>query len=78
VIFNDREKNIVAIPASLPLPRLISESLTLFSGKAPVRKFIEIEGIRTWFVIYENLPHIMAYNTFLKVGQKTKETIIKL
>jgi hypothetical protein len=52
--------------------------LTLFSGKAPVRKFIEIEGIRTWFVIYENLPHIMAYNTFLKVGQKTKETIIKL
>ena len=78
VIFNDRKKNIVAIPATLPLPRLISEAMTLFSGKAPMRKFIEIEGVRTWFIIYENLPHVMVYNTFLKVGQKMKETLIAL
>jgi len=78
VIFNDRKKNFVAIPATLPLPRLISEAMTLFSGKAPMRKYIEIEGIKTWFIIYENLPHIMAYNTFLKVGQKMKETSIEL
>ncbi len=78
VIFNDRDKNIVAIPASLPLPRLISEAMTLFSGKAPMRKYIEIEEIKTWFIIYENLPHIMAYNSFLKVGQKMTETSIEL
>lgn len=78
VIFNDRDKNIVAIPASLPLPRLISEAMTLFSGKAPKRLFLEIEGIKTWFNIYENIPPIFASNYFKKVGQTKKELTINL
>ena len=78
VIFNDREKNIIAIPAALPLPRLISEAMTLFSGKAPKRLFLEIEGIKTWFNIYENIPPIFASNYFLKVGQSKKELAIKI
>ncbi len=78
VIFNDREKDIVAIPATLPLPRLISEAITLFSGKAPKRLFLEIDGINTWFNIYQNIPPIFASNYFKKVGQTKKETIINL
>ena len=78
VIFNDRDKNIVAIPASLPLPRLISEAMTLFSGKAPRRLSLEIEGVKTWFNIYENIPPIFASNYFKKVGQKVKELKINL
>tara|TARA_R110002050_G_scaffold85135_1_gene181721 strand:+ start:339 stop:3185 length:2847 start_codon:yes stop_codon:yes gene_type:complete len=78
VIFNDRGKNIVAIPAALPLPRLISEAMTLFSGKAPKRLFLEIQGIKTWFNIYENIPPIFASNYFRKVGQTKKELTINL
>ncbi len=78
VIFNDRKKNIVAIPASLPLPRLISEAMTLFSGKAPKRLFMEIGGIKTWFNIYENIPSIFASNYFKKVGQTKQELTINL
>ncbi len=78
VIFNDREKNIVAIPATLPLPRIINQAMTLYSGKAPLRKFATIEGLKTWFNIYKNLPHVIAYNTFLKVGQRMKETSIEI
>lgn len=78
MIFNDREKNIVAIPAALPLPRLISEAMTLFSGKAPKRLFLEIEEIKTWFNIYENIPPIFASNYFRKVGQTKKELTINL
>jgi len=78
VIFNDREKNIVAIPGGLPLPRLISEAMTLFSGKAPKNLFLEIEGTKTWFNIYENIPPIFASNYFKKVGQTKKEITINL
>ena len=78
VIFNDRDKNIVAIPASLPLPRLISEAMTLFSGKAPKSLFIEIKGIKTWFNIYDNIPPIFASNYFMKVGQTKQELTINL
>ena len=78
VIYNDRFKNVVAVPASLPLPRLISEAMTLFSGKAPKRLFLKIEGVRTWFSIYENIPPIFASNYFKKVGQKVKELKINL
>lgn len=76
VIFNDREKNIIAIPDSLPLPRLISKAMTLFSGKAPKRLKLEINGIITWWNIFENIPHIFANNYFKKVGQEVIETHI--
>lgn len=78
VIFNDRGKNIIAIPSALPLPRLLSEAMTLFSGKAPPRLFLEIQGINTWFNIYENIPPIFASNYFKKVGQTVKEQTINL
>ena len=78
VIFNDRERNIIAIPASIPLPRLISEAMTLFSGKAPRRLYLEIEEIKTWFNVYENIPPIFASNYFKKVGQKKQERTINL
>lgn len=78
VIFNDRKKNIIAIPATLPLPRLISEAMTLFSGKAPKRKLLEIEGYKTWFNVFENIPPVFGYNYFMKVGQKQKEITISI
>lgn len=78
VIFNDRDKKIIVVPATLPLPRLISEAMTLFSGKAPKNKKLNINGLHTWFNVYENIPHIFAYNYFRKVGQTIQETKIDL
>ncbi|WP_228851266.1 hypothetical protein [Aegicerativicinus sediminis] len=73
VFFNDRELNMVAIPSSLPLPRLLSEALLLYSGKAPKRKLMNFDGQVRWYNIYSNIPHPAAYNTCLKVGQKLQE-----
>jgi hypothetical protein len=73
VIVNDRKKAIIAIPASLPLPRLISEAMTLFSGEAPSRERHNINNYNGWYSIYKNVPHIFAYNFFKKVGQNIIE-----
>lgn len=78
IIFNDIEKNLVVIPASLPLPRLISEAMTLFSGKAPKRLKFAMKGMSIWWNVFENIPHIFASNYFKKVGQTIIETEIKL
>lgn len=79
VIFYNRNQKNVAVPAALPLPRLISKSIILCSGKAPKRRLLEIEGIKTWFNIYENIFSIFSYN-FLKekLNQTQIETKIEL
>ena len=73
VIFYDEKKELLAVPVSLPLPRLLAQSMTLCSGKAPCRQKLELGGLNTWFNLYENVPSIFAYNKFQKVGQNKKE-----
>lgn len=77
VILNERTEhdfNRIAVPATLPLPRLIAESMTLFSGRAPKRMKFEVFGRLRWYNIYENIPHIFAFNYFRLVGQQLVET----
>jgi len=76
VIFIDKDRNLLAIPVSTPLPMLLSEAMTLLSGMAPKQLFLNIDGIRAWYTLYENIPPLLAYNYFLKIGQKQKETSI--
>lgn len=70
VIFYDSSKQIVAVPASLPLPRLFAESVALLSGRAPLTKYLNLEGQRLWYVLIENVPSIFIQNFFMKLGQK--------
>jgi hypothetical protein len=66
VILYDREKEKVAIPHELPLPRLLSESIVLLSGLAPVYANIEGRAYR----VFENIPSIFIQNLFDKLKQK--------
>ncbi|WP_276980016.1 hypothetical protein [Flavobacterium filum] len=71
VIRFDENKNKVAIPASLPLPRLLAESITLLSGTAPETKKIYLDSCNYyWFNIYENIPDIFIKNLFQKLNQE--------
>lgn len=63
ILFGDKK---VAIPVSVPLPRLLSEAIMLLSGLAP--DFKEINGKR--YRVYENVNGIFTQNLFrLKLGQ---------
>lgn len=66
VILFDGNRNRVAIPWEVPLPRLLSESIILLSGLAP--DFREIEG--RFYRVYENIPGIFTENLFRKLGQQ--------
>ena len=78
IIYNDRNKELIAIPAATPLPRLIAEAMTLFSGRAPSQRFLSIGEHKTWFNLYYNIPHVFAYNVFKKIGQTINEIEINL
>lgn len=80
VIFTDSKNTskIIAVPSTTPLPRLISEALTLFSGKAPARVFLKLGDIKATFSIYKNVPNIFASNCFRKIGQELIRTDIEL
>lgn len=76
VICVDYSNNLTAVPSSVPLPRLIEESMTLFHGTAPRRRWLTLNGLETYYNIYENIPQIFAKNYFKKVGQNPFETQI--
>jgi hypothetical protein len=68
ILYNSSYKK-VAIPTSLPLPRLLAESIMLLSGFAPEYAFIKGRSYR----IYENIPSILIQNLFKKLGQQTND-----
>jgi hypothetical protein len=68
VIFRDKN-GLTAIPSGLPLPRLISEALMLCSGKIHDHKYLEVNGMKTIFNIYDNVIGYMVHNEFSKIGQ---------
>lgn len=69
VVFRD-ENGITAIPAGMPLPRLISEAFMLCSGRIPEQKYLEMNGIYTIFSLYRNVIKIMLDNEFSRIGQE--------
>jgi hypothetical protein len=72
VILIDSEKNKVAIPIDLPLPRLLAESIMLLSGFAPDFRVFEGKKYR----IFENIPSIFTTNLFSILGQTPINTIL--
>lgn len=78
IFYNDRNKQMVAIPATIPLPRILSEAFVLYSGRGPRRLKMNLNGSNKWYNIYENIPHIEAHNTCLKVGQNIQETTFNI
>ncbi|WAC41070.1 hypothetical protein [Pedobacter sp. SL55] len=72
-ILFDSTSQKVAIPVSMPLPRLLSEAIMLLSGKAP--DFKEINGKK--YRVYENIIGIFTQNLFkLKLGQTAINTTL--
>lgn len=67
VILYDNSKRKVAVPVDVPLPGLLSESIMLLSGLAPVYSFINEMSYR----LYENIDSIFIKNLFDKLNQKT-------
>ncbi|MBV6426340.1 MAG: hypothetical protein KIPDCIKN_00852 [Haliscomenobacter sp.] len=72
VIFRDNN-DMTAIPTGTPLPRLISESLMLCSGRIPTTKDLELDSIRTNFFLFGNVVKIMLDNEFCRIGQNPIE-----
>lgn len=72
-ILFDSTSQKVAIPVSMPLPRLLSEAIMLLSGKAP--DFKDIDGKK--YRVYENVIGIFTQNLFrLKLGQTAINTTL--
>ncbi len=58
------QANNLAIPASLPLPKLISRIILQLSGKAPEFKLMNLKGKSVWYNIYRNVPSQFTENFF--------------
>lgn len=56
--------NILAIPASLPLPKLYSRIILQISGEIPEFKQLNIKGKNVWYNIYRNVPSLFTQNFF--------------
>jgi len=69
----------LAIPASLPLPKLVARMMMQLSGEAPEFKQLDLKGKRVWYNVYRNVPDIFLWNffqDFFKIRiDKTLETI---
>lgn len=57
-------QNNLAIPASLPLPKLISRIILQLSGEAPDFKEMDLKGKKVWYNVYRNVPSIFIENFF--------------
>lgn len=56
--------NSIAIPASLPLPKLIARLMMQFSGEAPEFKQLNLKGKNVWYNVYRNVPSLFTQNFF--------------
>lgn len=56
--------NNLAIPASLPLPKLFSRIILHLSGEAPDFRQMNLKGKNVWYNVYRNIPSIFTENFF--------------
>ncbi|MEO8150417.1 MAG: hypothetical protein ABI723_22490 [Bacteroidia bacterium] len=54
----------LAIPASLPLPKLFSRLIMQLSGEAPDFKQLNLKGRNVWYNIYRDIPSTFIDNLF--------------
>ena len=54
----------LAIPASLPLPKLFSRIILQLSGEAPDFRQMNLKGQNVWYNVYRNIPSIFTENFF--------------
>ncbi len=69
VLFFDEKARSLAVPISVPLPRLINKALTLMSGYVPDPKIIN----GNTYEVYRNLIPSLTYNIFSQLGQSIQE-----
>lgn len=73
VIYKSSISRAVAVPVTLPLPRLLNRAFTLTTGKlAPLRK-LTINGQTRTYRVYEN-SGLLADNYFRSLGQHVQPT----
>lgn len=71
--------NSLAIPASLPLPRLMARILLQISGNHPAFKQLTLNKKSRWYKVYQNLPSQFIDNFFrFKLNMNIEETTLKL
>lgn len=66
--------NNLAIPASLPLPKLFSRIILQLSGDAPDFKQMNLKGKNVWYNVYRNIPSIFTENFFRFILNMNIET----
>ncbi|MBU0486322.1 MAG: hypothetical protein KKD31_00050 [Bacteroidetes bacterium] len=66
--------NNLAIPASLPLPKLFSRIILQLSGEAPDFKQMNLKGENVWYNIYRNVPSQFTENFFRFILNMNIET----
>ena len=68
VTYFDPTKHLLAMPKSLPLPRLLARAVALCSGSSP-RPLTSSNRESTDFAVYELVPHSVAELVATKLGQ---------
>jgi hypothetical protein len=56
--------NNLAIPASLPLPKLFSRIILQLAGEAPDFRQMNLKGKNVWYNVYRNIPSLFIENFF--------------
>ncbi|MBK8505462.1 MAG: hypothetical protein IPL46_26650 [Saprospiraceae bacterium] len=66
--------NNLAIPASLPLPKLFSRIILQLSGEAPEFRQMNLKGKNVWYNVYRNIPSLFTENFFRFILNMNIET----
>lgn len=68
-LLHDRDKKLLAVPLSLPLPKLIAKAFALMSGKAPLIEPIKTETGKRRYHFFQNIPDHFVNNILInKLG----------
>ncbi|MDB5203576.1 MAG: hypothetical protein JWQ27_2985 [Ferruginibacter sp.] len=69
--------NNLAIPASLPLPKLFSRLILQLSGEAPAFRQMNLKGKNVWYNVYRNIPSPFSENLFRFILNLNIETTMQ-
>ena len=74
VIFRRERHNQIAVPATLPLPRVLARGFALLSGKIPIREEHDFDGTKRAYLLYDNAGNMLSGNYIQKLGQQLQST----
>lgn len=79
IILYDKDRELMGIPLTIPLPRILSRAAALCSGKAPLIHEVNLNATcKTLFNLYEEVPEDIAEMTAQKTGQEIILTTINI